>query len=381
MKCSRGALTEAWACRLFDIIIEAIEINILIWVGPFRRIFHHYPLGVLDWVILIALIPLLFLADEARKFILRVRDTRRSLASPSKPGGRVARWRPQSVPGRRAQRSRPFRGGGAMRAIIAGCGIVGALLASRFQARGHEIVVIDKDPAAFERLSRRFRGTTLRGISFDKEVLDAAGADRTDVFMAVTSGDNSNVVAAIVARNIYRIPKVVARIFDPRRAETGFQVAIGRRPDNKRRSCAGRTLSFGNVGAPGRIRTFDLALRAVPSTAASELAQVAPLSLAPMTSTPCHPATSARFGGVAARREYVWSTTEGGLVADALTSAQPSRCAGLAIAHDLNPRGPHCGPLDYDYVRDSVGTILAPGYRRSARADISPLQESRRWQR
>lgn len=106
-----------------------------------------------------------------------------------------------------------------MRVIIAGCGRVGALLASRFEAGGHEIVVIDKDPAAFGQLPRSFKGTTLRGIVFDKEVLDKAGADRADAFVAVTSGDNSNVVVATVARDIYRIPTVVARIFDPRRAE------------------------------------------------------------------------------------------------------------------------------------------------------------------
>jgi trk system potassium uptake protein TrkA len=106
-----------------------------------------------------------------------------------------------------------------MRVIIAGCGRVGALLASRFEAGGDDVIIIDKNPAAFEWLRHSFKGTTLRGIAFDKEVLDRAGADRADAFVAVTSGDNSNVVAAKVARDIYHIPTVVARIFDPRRAE------------------------------------------------------------------------------------------------------------------------------------------------------------------
>lgn len=113
-----------------------------------------------------------------------------------------------------------------MKVIIAGCGRVGALLAARFEAEGHEIVVIDKNAAAFKRLPKNFRGTMLRGMVFDKDVLDRAGAARSDAFVAVTSGDNSNVVSATVARDIYRIPKVVARIFDPRRAEIYRRLGI-----------------------------------------------------------------------------------------------------------------------------------------------------------
>ena len=70
------------------------------------------------------------------------------------------------------------------------------------------------------------QGSTLRGMVFDKDVLDKAGADRTDAYVAVTSGDNSNVVSATIAREIYRIPKVVARIFDPRRAEIYRRLGI-----------------------------------------------------------------------------------------------------------------------------------------------------------
>jgi trk system potassium uptake protein len=113
-----------------------------------------------------------------------------------------------------------------VKVIIGGCGRVGSLLATRLEAQGHEIVVIDKDPSAVNRLSAHFKGTLIRGMVFDKDVLDEAGADRADAFVAVTSGDNSNVVAATVARNIYRIPKVVARIFDPRRAEIYRKLGI-----------------------------------------------------------------------------------------------------------------------------------------------------------
>lgn len=113
-----------------------------------------------------------------------------------------------------------------MKVIIGGCGRVGAVLATTLSAEGHEVVVIDKDPASFGRLGKLFTGTTLRGMVFDKSVLDHAGADRSDAYIAVTSGDNSNVVSATIARDYYRIPKVVARIFDPRRAEIYRRLGI-----------------------------------------------------------------------------------------------------------------------------------------------------------
>jgi len=106
-----------------------------------------------------------------------------------------------------------------MKIVIAGCGRVGSMLADRFSADGHDVSVIDKDQNAFRRLGRGFKGEKIRGLVFDKQVLDKAGADRAEAFVAVTSGDNSNVVSATIARDIYRIPRVVARIFDPRRAE------------------------------------------------------------------------------------------------------------------------------------------------------------------
>jgi trk system potassium uptake protein TrkA len=113
-----------------------------------------------------------------------------------------------------------------VKVIIAGCGRVGALLATKFSAEGHEVAVIDKDRLAFKRLGRGFKGTTIRGLVFDKDALAQAGADRADAFVAVTSGDNSNVVSATIARDIFRIPKVVARIFDPRRADIYRRLGI-----------------------------------------------------------------------------------------------------------------------------------------------------------
>jgi trk system potassium uptake protein TrkA len=113
-----------------------------------------------------------------------------------------------------------------MKVIIGGCGRVGSMLAVRFTAEGHDVVVVDRDATAFCRLGKRPSVETVRGVVFDKDALDAAGMDRADAYIAVTSGDNSNVVSATVAREIYRVPKVVARIFDPRRAEIYRRLGI-----------------------------------------------------------------------------------------------------------------------------------------------------------
>lgn len=113
-----------------------------------------------------------------------------------------------------------------MRVIIGGCGRVGALLANQFAASGHDVVVIDKDARTFRRLGKGFAGETLKGMVFDRDVLEKAQIKVADAFVAVTSGDNSNVVSATIAREIYRVPKVVARIFDPRRAEIYRRLGI-----------------------------------------------------------------------------------------------------------------------------------------------------------
>ncbi|MBI5232390.1 MAG: TrkA family potassium uptake protein [Coriobacteriales bacterium] len=113
-----------------------------------------------------------------------------------------------------------------MRIVIGGCGRVGALLTARFESQGYEVAVIDKDPSSFKRLGKGFKGDTVRGMVFDREALDAAGIDRCDSYVAVTSGDNSNIVSATVARDVFRVPKVVARIFDPRRAQIYRRLGI-----------------------------------------------------------------------------------------------------------------------------------------------------------
>jgi trk system potassium uptake protein TrkA len=85
--------------------------------------------------------------------------------------------------------------------------------------KGHDVAVIDADERVRERLGPRFRGTVVVGVGFDRDVLERAGIQTADAFAATSSSDNANVIAARIARNIYHVPRVVARLFDPRRAE------------------------------------------------------------------------------------------------------------------------------------------------------------------
>jgi len=107
-----------------------------------------------------------------------------------------------------------------MHIVIMGCGRVGSSLAHRMDAEGHSVCVIDKRPREDLRyLTHGFGGRVLQGNGFSRATLIDANIVQADVFVAVTSGDNSNIVGARVARDHYRVPKVVARIYDPRRAD------------------------------------------------------------------------------------------------------------------------------------------------------------------
>jgi trk system potassium uptake protein TrkA len=106
-----------------------------------------------------------------------------------------------------------------MYVVIGGCGRVGSYLAHALEYEGHSVAVIDKNPLAFEALSPGFRGMRVKGIVFDRKALEEAGIQRADAYLAVTSGDNSNIVSARIAKEYYHVPKVFARIYDPRRAE------------------------------------------------------------------------------------------------------------------------------------------------------------------
>jgi trk system potassium uptake protein len=107
----------------------------------------------------------------------------------------------------------------AVHYVIMGCGRVGAELTVQLAKAGHTVSIIDKRKEAFDRLPPGFEAKQVVGIGFDKEVLEAAGIKEAEAFIAVSNGDNSNIVSARVAREHYKVPKVVARIYDPRRAE------------------------------------------------------------------------------------------------------------------------------------------------------------------
>ena len=107
-----------------------------------------------------------------------------------------------------------------------GCGRVGSTLARSLEDRNHTVSIIDSDPDAFRRLGPMFNGTKVTGYGFDQAVLTEAGIARADAFAAVSSGDNSNIIAARVARESFGIQSVVARIYDPGRAEVYQRLGI-----------------------------------------------------------------------------------------------------------------------------------------------------------
>jgi trk system potassium uptake protein TrkA len=106
-----------------------------------------------------------------------------------------------------------------MRTIIVGCGRVGAGLATQLADDGHEVVILDQSNEAFRRLSPSFPGQALRGDGADESVLRRAGAERADWFLALTNGDNRNILAAQLAAKTFNIPHVVCKINDPVRAQ------------------------------------------------------------------------------------------------------------------------------------------------------------------
>ena len=107
-----------------------------------------------------------------------------------------------------------------------GCGRVGSLLAQSLHRAGHSVAIIDQNSDAFRRLGTEFGGQTVTGIGFDRDTLREAGIEDADAFAAVSSGDNSNIISARLARETFAIENVVARIYDPRRAEIYQRLGI-----------------------------------------------------------------------------------------------------------------------------------------------------------
>lgn len=117
-----------------------------------------------------------------------------------------------------------------MRVVVLGCGRVGSTLAAVLTREGHHVCVIDRDQSAFDKALQRlgpdFTSETVLGIGIDEDALRQAGIEEADAFVAVTSGDNTNIVAAQIARHRFRVPKSLARVYDPIRAEAYREAGI-----------------------------------------------------------------------------------------------------------------------------------------------------------
>ena len=107
-----------------------------------------------------------------------------------------------------------------MNIIVVGCGRVGSCLATLLSDDGHNVAVVDRSPAAFTALGHDFDGVTIKGVGFDEEVLIDAGIEECDVVAAVTSSDNANLMIAEVARRIFGVKHVIARLYSPKREKT-----------------------------------------------------------------------------------------------------------------------------------------------------------------
>jgi trk system potassium uptake protein TrkA len=113
-----------------------------------------------------------------------------------------------------------------MKIIIIGCGRTGSGLGQILTSRGHSVTIVDKDPAAFERLGASFKGNTLAGVGFDRRILLDAGIKHSDGLAAVTNSDEANIVVARLARRVFRVPRVVARVYDPGKAEVYRRLGV-----------------------------------------------------------------------------------------------------------------------------------------------------------
>jgi trk system potassium uptake protein TrkA len=142
-----------------------------------------------------------------------------------------------------------------MRHLIVGCGRVGSALAKLLDADGHEVIVVDENPAAFKRLGPKFKGHEVVGTGIDFDVLKRAGAATADGFIAVTNGDNRNIMAALIAKRMFKIKRIVARIYDPPRGqmyrELGVQTVCPT-------TVGAKLIRDVLIEAPWEMQTFDL---------------------------------------------------------------------------------------------------------------------------
>ena len=114
-----------------------------------------------------------------------------------------------------------------MRAVVVGCGRVGATMARALETGGHDVTIVDLVTKAFDRLPAAFRGSAVRGDGTDEDTLRRAGAEGADLFLALTEGDNRNIMAAQLARDALGIGRVYAKVNDPVRAKAYGELGIG----------------------------------------------------------------------------------------------------------------------------------------------------------
>lgn len=113
-----------------------------------------------------------------------------------------------------------------MHVVILGCGRVGSTLAMIMESEGHSVAIIDRDREAFRRLEQGFKGKTILGIGIDEDVLRKAGIERAGGFAATTNGDNTNIMSAQIVKVRFKVPRVIARIYDPWRADAYRELGI-----------------------------------------------------------------------------------------------------------------------------------------------------------
>lgn len=113
-----------------------------------------------------------------------------------------------------------------MKVVIVGCGRVGARIATTLDEQGHDVSIVDLQTAAFRRLHADFAGRAVTGTGIDEDVLRSAGITEADAFIAVTNGDNRNLMAAQVAKEMFGVERVAARVYDPVRAETFSRMGV-----------------------------------------------------------------------------------------------------------------------------------------------------------
>ncbi len=106
-----------------------------------------------------------------------------------------------------------------MKVVIMGCGRVGSQLASLLDADGHDVIILDINEYSFRRLAPTFNGTALLGTGTEEDSLKRAGIEQADAFIAVTQGDNRNVMAAQICKHVFKVPRVICRLYDPLRQE------------------------------------------------------------------------------------------------------------------------------------------------------------------